>query len=181
MEPTPAIAQEVSNEATNAATHAAKNEATGAWTDARIALMREYWDAGLTASQIAKKLGGVSRSAVLGKVRRLGFPARVPRRRADIDQRPKTRAARRRAANRERLAVSPAAAAPFADADVPLAQRRTFDQLTPDACRWPIGEVGAADFAFCGGASVAGKSYCARHLRRAYQPDTARRPSRRAA
>ncbi|MBB5687031.1 GcrA family cell cycle regulator [Sphingobium boeckii] len=47
-----------------------------AWTDERIDSLRGMWEKGLTASQIAEELGGVSRNAVIGKAHRLGLQSR---------------------------------------------------------------------------------------------------------
>lgn len=46
------------------------------WTDERIERLKDYWTRGMTASQIADELGGVSRNAVIGKAHRLGLQAR---------------------------------------------------------------------------------------------------------
>ena len=46
------------------------------WTDERIETLRKLWEKGLTASQIADDLGGVSRNAVIGKAHRLGLKSR---------------------------------------------------------------------------------------------------------
>jgi GcrA cell cycle regulator len=46
------------------------------WTDERIDRLKEFWTRGMTASQIADELGGVSRNAVIGKAHRLGLQAR---------------------------------------------------------------------------------------------------------
>jgi GcrA cell cycle regulator len=46
------------------------------WTDERIDQLRQMWERGMTASQIAEDLGGVSRNAVIGKAHRLGLQAR---------------------------------------------------------------------------------------------------------
>jgi GcrA cell cycle regulator len=46
------------------------------WTEERIERLKEYWTRGMTASQIADELGGVSRNAVIGKAHRLGLQAR---------------------------------------------------------------------------------------------------------
>ncbi|WP_287322701.1 GcrA family cell cycle regulator, partial [Mesorhizobium sp.] len=35
------------------------------WTDERVELLRKLWSEGLSASQIAAQLGGVSRNAVI--------------------------------------------------------------------------------------------------------------------
>jgi GcrA cell cycle regulator len=47
-----------------------------AWTDERIDRLKNMWESGLTASQIADDLGGVSRNAVIGKAHRLGLKSR---------------------------------------------------------------------------------------------------------
>ena len=47
------------------------------WTDERVEALRRLWGEGLSASQIAKQLGDVSRNAVIGKVHRLGLEGRV--------------------------------------------------------------------------------------------------------
>ena len=43
-----------------------------AWNDERVELLKKLWADGLSASQIAGRLGGVTRNAVIGKVHRLG-------------------------------------------------------------------------------------------------------------
>lgn len=47
------------------------------WTDERVELLKKLWADGLSASQIAAKLGGVSRNAVIGKVHRLKLSGRA--------------------------------------------------------------------------------------------------------
>jgi len=48
-----------------------------AWTDDRVEKLRELWDKGLSASQIAKELAeGVTRNAVIGKAHRMGLASR---------------------------------------------------------------------------------------------------------
>lgn len=47
------------------------------WTDERIVLLKRLWADGLSAAQIAKELGGVTRSAVIGKLHRLGATERT--------------------------------------------------------------------------------------------------------
>ena len=48
-----------------------------AWTDERVEMLKKLWADGLSASQIAKQLGGVTRNAVIGKVHRLGLSGRA--------------------------------------------------------------------------------------------------------
>ena len=47
------------------------------WTDERVEKLKRLWAEGLSASQIAAQLGGVSRNAVIGKVHRLNLPGRA--------------------------------------------------------------------------------------------------------
>ncbi|GGD94922.1 GcrA cell cycle regulator [Aureimonas endophytica] len=47
------------------------------WTDERVELLAKLWGEGLSASQIASQLGGVTRNAVIGKVHRLKLETRV--------------------------------------------------------------------------------------------------------
>src|SRR3569833_4678234 len=47
------------------------------WSDDRVEQLKTLWTAGLSASQIARALGGVTRNAVIGKVHRLGLAGRA--------------------------------------------------------------------------------------------------------
>ncbi len=62
------------------------------WTDERVEQLKALWTEGLSASQIARVLGGVTRNAVIGKVHRLGLagragPARSERPRSAVTRR----------------------------------------------------------------------------------------------
>ncbi|RZI57839.1 MAG: GcrA cell cycle regulator [Zymomonas sp.] len=47
------------------------------WTEERVNLLIKLWSEGLSASQIAGQLGGVTRNAVIGKVHRLKLEGRT--------------------------------------------------------------------------------------------------------
>ncbi len=47
------------------------------WTEERVELLTKLWGDGLSASQIAGHLGGVTRNAVIGKVHRLKLETRL--------------------------------------------------------------------------------------------------------
>src|SRR5215813_578224 len=47
------------------------------WNDERVDALKKLWADGLSASQIAGRLGGVTRNAVIGKVHRLGLAGRA--------------------------------------------------------------------------------------------------------
>ena len=81
------------------------------WNDERIDLLKSLWEKGLTASQIADKLGNVSRNAVIGKAHRLGLKARPSPVKGDADAQPKVAAPRKPAAPKvEQSSPEPAAA-----------------------------------------------------------------------
>jgi GcrA cell cycle regulator len=125
------------------------------------------WREGLSASQVARQLGGVSRSAVIGKVHRLGIAGRdAPSRPHSLGGRPSTRV-RASAGGQRRAAASPRPARAL----TPTAPRVAFEvaptanihTLTEHGCRWPIGEPDQAGFGFCGRLRNGGGSYCAGH------------------
>ena len=45
------------------------------WTKKNVHDLKILWDAGLTASECAKILGGLTRNQVIGKIHRLAFPS----------------------------------------------------------------------------------------------------------
>lgn len=47
------------------------------WNDERVELLKKLWAEGLSASQIAVRLGEVTRNAVIGKCHRLGLSGRI--------------------------------------------------------------------------------------------------------
>lgn len=173
------------------------------WTDERVEKLKRLWAEGLSASQIAAQLGGVSRNAVIGKVHRLNLPGRVkaggtatptraPKRPAAPVQRPATFAARPQSPapvrNQPRPAdfsamqdeVEASASEPriletVSNAVVPMARRLTLTELTERTCKWPVGDPLKDDFHFCGAEACDGSPYCKYHARMAYQPVTERR------
>lgn len=166
------------------------------WNDERVELLKRLWGEGLSASQIAAELGGITRNAVIGKVHRLGLSGRVksasparPRKARTEAPPPRTSARPSTVGN---TALAPAfealvesapapAPAPVMDNVVPLGQRCTIMNLTESTCRWPTGEPGTASFYFCGARSATGMPYCTQHARMAYQPVQDRRRDRRLA
>src|SRR3981189_3878589 len=47
------------------------------WADERVGTLKKLWADGLSASQVAAELGGITRNAVIGKVHRLGLSGRA--------------------------------------------------------------------------------------------------------
>ncbi|MBB5764215.1 GcrA family cell cycle regulator [Methylorubrum rhodesianum] len=175
-------------------------EAVPSWTDERVELLRRLWDDGLSASQIALQIGGVSRNAVIGKVHRLGLAGRVKpigpaaaqgRRKDDLPAEvevetlvveeptlpePPAIVAHRPAPNfplRPSPAPEPVALA--------VSERVTIMDLRDSMCRWPMGDPTSPEFRFCGARSITGLPYCTQHAQVAYQPAAERKRDRRVA
>lgn len=150
-----------------------------AWNDERVELLKRFWAEGLSASQIASKMGGVTRNAVIGKVHRLGLSGRAtpakPLRGCDGDHhdedQPNEGFARTEI---ETLIVEPEFVAP---AILSTGDMATVATLKGNMCKWPIGDPAKDDFHFCGQSAPTGKPYCAYHAQMAFQP-AQRRPER---
>ena len=159
------------------------------WTDERVELLKKLWADGLSASQIAAELGGITRNAVIGKVHRLGLSGRAKSPSSAAPRQRKARPASMLRVSRPTMRGNTALAQAFEyepepepeviDNIIPIGQRRTILELTENTCRWPIGDPGSADFFFCGGGTTAGLPYCAYHCRVAYQPVADRRRDKR--
>jgi GcrA cell cycle regulator len=141
------------------------------WTDERVETLKKLWLDGLSASQIAKQLGGVTRNAVIGKVHRLGLSGRAtpsqpqrPAFKAPRAPRPATASAPRRSAELSVPALPPRILYPEEPGSA------TVLTLGAHMCKWPIGDPSSDGFTFCGRRSDKEGPYCVEHARVAYQP-----------
>ena len=161
------------------------------WTYERNELLKKLWVCGLSASQIACELGGITRNAVIGKVHRLGLSGRAkspsstaPRPRKPPRPRIPTIGLKHPATANKRLLELPAYCfepePELLENIIPIGQRCSLLELNEGKCRWPIGDPEKEDFFFCGGKPVEHLPYCAYHSRLAYQPAADRRHDRRA-
>jgi GcrA cell cycle regulator len=157
------------------------------WNDERVELLKKLWAEGLSASQIAGRIGSVTRNAVIGKVHRLGLSGRAtttrvkshrPRTRPIAVKRPQPKSRFTNVGNTALRALyqeSEPYVAPVEELVIPQAERRSIQTLEECSCRWPIGDPQEADFHFCGKTKVTGLPYCEFHARRAFQPPQSRR------
>lgn len=159
------------------------------WTDERVELLKRLWAEGLSASQIASELGGVTRNAVIGKVHRLSLSGRakagggVPRARRPRVQReprsPRTAMIGNTALKLHVVAQPRRMPVPIEDVVVPIPLRISILALGEKTCKWPIGDPGDEAFSFCGHLPRETSPYCEYHSRMAYQPSIDRRRDRR--
>jgi GcrA cell cycle regulator len=142
------------------------------WTDERVDHLKSLWAEGLSASQIARLLGGVTRNAVIGKVHRLGLAGRAGPQRAERPRNPMPHKAVVRLTAPEPVIVE--------EDPVPLDDGHFATVLTINdrMCRWPIGDPSENEFHFCGRNPKRGSPYCEAHARKAYQPHVQRRDRR---
>lgn len=155
------------------------------WTDERVELLKKLWAEGLSASQVAKQLGGVTRNAVIGKIHRLGLSGRATTNRAPRARPAAPRAAAPRPAQTaaprpvEAKEEAPTVREPMPRTELPVeiepGKRATVLTLTEHTCKWPIGDPGTEEFHFCGRRADPSMPYCAEHARLAYQPVQPRR------
>src|SRR5690349_19092137 len=143
------------------------------WTDERVELLRKLWSEGLSASQIAAQLGGVSRNAVIGKVHRLKLSSRGRATPAPARQKKAAhgggavRSAPRTPSRPITTSIGATALQvefdaepelrqvprPIEDVVVPISRRLKLIELTEHTCKWPNGDPLAEDFSFCGNES----------------------------
>jgi GcrA cell cycle regulator len=146
------------------------------WKDpARVEKLKRLWANGLSASQVAAQLGGVTRNSVISKIHRLCLPARTnnparhngrrsTKRKPLATVPPPTRVDKVRALVADGLPIPPPA-----EFDVP--RIATMD-LESHHCRFPcvsdVKEVGPFTPIFCGLKPAKGLPYCTEHALRAY-------------
>ncbi len=177
------------------------------WTDERVEKLSKLWAEGLSASQIAAELGGVTRNAVIGKVHRLGLSGRAKSNASTANkQRRKPAASTTRStggggggASHQRsrntttthavgnaaLKINPEVEAEVQmrtqaaeDVVVPISKKLTLMELTEDTCKWPTGDPTRPGFSFCGHKSKEDKPYCEYHSKSAFQESSDRRRRR---
>jgi GcrA cell cycle regulator len=133
------------------------------WNDERVEQLKTLWGEGLSASQVANRMGGVTRNAVISKVHRLNLATRV---RAERSQSPRV------------IGRLPRLRANLPEPPAPVRDPIRLDDgtfVTPltlgePMCRWPIGDPTENAFHFCGHKRKPGSPYCDAHAHAAYQP-----------
>ena len=162
------------------------------WTDERVDLLKKLWAEGRSCSQIANRLGGVTRNAVIGKVCRLGLPRRartntergehyLPRKGVSRAQQRGGRKAKAKVKSDFNFRA-PGPTKTFVDMPPMKADpahdiaRKSLAALADDECKWPTGDPGNHGFGFCALPQFPGLPYCEHHSRRAYLAPNAKTP-----
>ncbi|MEL6569364.1 MAG: GcrA family cell cycle regulator [Pseudomonadota bacterium] len=147
------------------------------WTEERVERLKALWAQGLSGAHIARELGGVTRSAVIAKIHRMGItrPTREPSRKVRPVQTrglPKTRAPMPKPKPAQLKAEKTRPKPKRTDEPEPL--NIPFEQLERGQCKWSVTD--GDPHLFCGHPTKAGSAYCEHHAARAVA--TAREPAK---
>ncbi len=132
----------------------------GLWTETRLRILKTLWEGGLSASEIAGQLGGITRNAVIGKIHRLGLSGRA--RKKSSESEPGIGKTRTLSTIKRQLLASEELAS--------LDHRVSLEELDSSTCHWPVGDPSLGSFKFCGAPTLNDFPYCAAHSRIAFQP-----------
>lgn len=148
------------------------------WTDERVALLIKLRTVdGLSCGQIAKKLGGVTREAVIGKLSRLkislpGRPTmRLPRRDIGILRGPKVirnLKADTAVASGALRNITTTKPLPKSTVIALTCEPVDFEHLSRTGCKWPVGGDGA-DTLYCGDVRDGRRPFCVEHSKLGFQ------------
>ena len=134
-----------------------------AWTDEMVEGLRQMWDEGLTANEIAKRLG-VSKNSIVGKVHRLCLKARPsPIKRKDVVE--------ETVVDNVQEVVPETEVVVEKTIEVTVKKNKKSEkngniklvELDSHTCRWPLGDPRDDDFCFCGKKIRLGQTYCDEH------------------
>jgi GcrA cell cycle regulator len=173
------------------------------WSDERVERLKTLWAQGLSCSQIAKDLQGVTRNAVIGKVTRLDLEGRArpsapevarPRLKKVVAAKPAPRP-KPNLPKADAFVLPPITGKPSRPVETIIANVEArvayVEPVTKDVatrtvlnirlfgeCRWPVGDPLAEGFGLCGAPCSPEGPYCAAHSARAYQPPKQGKPKR---
>lgn len=157
---------------------------TANWPKERCAKLRAFWNQGLVTRLIAEALG-VSKNAVIGKVRRLHLPPRSSPIQLPLGSGTKPKRKRSTERRQGRPTCPAVTLHILGQQGLEMAVNNVLGQtelmevfqhqtLAPKpsesrgSCCWPIGDPGTPGFRFCEATAVLGKPYCREHCHVAY-------------
>ncbi len=138
------------------------------WSEEREAKLRELWEKGHTASQIAEILGGITRNAVIGKAHRLKLAGRASSKKPDKEK--KQQASNQNKQQEGYVSRKSRFKSLLLDKNFEPENPKKLEELDDKNCRWPIGHPDEESFYFCGRNPIEGFSYCKLHVLYAFQP-----------
>ena len=137
------------------------------WTDEKVEKLKDLWDEGHTASEIANMLGDTTRNAVIGKAHRLNLEARAPSKQVSSSGKQGVKPARK---NQQPMSRKSKFKSILLDKNFESEKPTSLEGLTDSTCRWPIGHPDEEKFYFCGRKPIEDFPYCKLHVLYAFQP-----------
>tara|TARA_B100001996_G_scaffold73622_1_gene54270 strand:- start:238 stop:735 length:498 start_codon:yes stop_codon:yes gene_type:complete len=137
------------------------------WTDEKVEKLKDLWNKGHTASEIAGMLGDTTRNAVIGKAHRLNLEARAPSKQTNSSNRQEAKPARKIQQPMSRKSKFKSI---LLDKNFESEKPTSLEELTDSTCRWPIGHPDEESFYFCGRKPIEDFPYCKLHVLYAFQP-----------
>ena len=148
------------------------------WTDENVEKLRQLWSEGLSANEIAKKLG-VTKNAIVGKVHRLCLKARPsPIKSKDNTENVKETSVVVEVEEQTLTVEQSVVEETEIVEEAPVYVEKKIYKRSPSnvklmeldshTCRWPIGDPRDEDFCFCGKRVRSGQTYCDEHSAVAY-------------
>ncbi len=138
------------------------------WNEEKVAKLKDLWGKGSTASQIAEKIGGISRNAVIGKAFRLNLSSKIKTRNSSSSQSFNNNSEESK--SKQRQGRKSRFKSLLIEKDFEPENPKKLEELDENSCKWPIGHPEEKSFYFCGRSSLKDFSYCKLHLLYAYQP-----------
>ena len=138
------------------------------WNPDRENKLRELWNKGHTASQIATMLGETTRNAVIGKAHRLNLKGRAASKKSSSVT--KTKAEAGTEIKEGKLSRKSRFKSLILDKNFEPENPKKLEELTDNTCRWPIGHPYEKTFYFCGRKPLEKFPYCKLHILYAFQP-----------
>lgn len=140
------------------------------WTQERSELCAKFWKEGFSASQVAARLGGITRNSVISKVHRMDLPRRATltrsykakKSKAVPERKPKYFHPKNEAD--EHLRREPLPPEPPRPAKL-----FKLANMEDDQCRFFYGDPRAADSGYCGCKKMPGSSFCPGHHAKVWQ------------
>ena len=137
------------------------------WDEAREAKLRELWEKGHTASQIAKILGDTTRNAVIGKAHRLKLAGRTQ---SKNKEKQKKQVISVQSKEERYISRRSRFKSLLLDKNFEPAKNLQLEELNEYTCKYMEGHPNEKDSSFCGRKTIEKFSYCPLHLMIVFQP-----------
>ena len=137
------------------------------WTEEKVEKLKELWGKGNTASQIAEIIGGISRTAVIGKAHRLNLSAKIKKRSVLSNQISNEKFD---SANIKKQGRKDKFKSFLLDKNFEPAKNLNLEELNDQTCKYMEEHPNEHNASFCGRKTVEKFSYCPLHLMIIFQP-----------